>query len=112
MPEKVKSLKYNFPEFLGSGPDRGRCPVEQRVEIPSIHMYVPPRLDPVRWKPEQALRRPDSALRGPEPASRMPNPDSRRSDPDSRRPNIASKKPNQASKWLSPASRRPDSAPR
>ena len=30
------------PSFLGSGPDRGRCPVEHRGEIPFVRPYIPP----------------------------------------------------------------------
>ena len=35
----IKSLRWQ-----GSGPDRGRCPVEHRGEIPSILFYYEPKL--------------------------------------------------------------------
>ena len=33
-------LSHKLNELLGSGPDRGRCPVEHRGEIPSVHTFV------------------------------------------------------------------------
>ena len=63
--------------FLGSGPDRGRCPVEDRGEILSVPTYVrasTPRPDPASRRPDPASGRPDPALRRPDPALRRPDP--------------------------------------
>ena len=49
--------------LLGSGPDRGRCPVEHRGEIPSVRTYVRPPLG--LTQPLGGLTQPSGSLTQP-----------------------------------------------
>ena len=70
----------SFPPFLGSGPDRGRSPVEWG-DFPFVRSFVRPFVRPPLWAIQPGLRPSQPGLRPSQPGLRPSQPGLRPSQP-------------------------------